>query len=298
MEAMKSRDEVFRERLGKLSDVSAHRRPSGRRTLPGLDGIGDANERDGVLVVERSVAELASVRVRDRLLRGLERARRTAPDGSGADDGPRRAIDVEKALFIDTETTGLGGSMVFLLGAMRVGRSDVALTQVFARDYTEEPALLGLWAEMLGSTELLVSFNGKSFDLPVLRDRFAYHGLALPDEPPHLDLLHASRRRWRDVLPDCRLQTLEWRVCGRRRAGDIPGDEIPDVYHRFVRTGEPEDILTVFHHNALDLITLGDLLVALAEQEAVEWPARGPGMRRGQAVDNPGMGPARDVDGS
>ena len=114
---------------------------------------------------------------------------------------------------------------------------------------------------------MLVSFNGKAFDVPVLRDRLGYHGIPSPSEPPHLDLLHAARRRWRDVLPDCRLQTLEWRVCGRRRAGDIPGEEIPDVYHRFVRTGDSSDVVTVFHHNALDLVTLADIALALAAPE-------------------------------
>jgi uncharacterized protein YprB with RNaseH-like and TPR domain len=69
------------------------------------------------------------------------------------------------------------------------------------------------------------------------------------------------------VLPDCRLQTIEWKICGSRRSGDIPGEEIPGVYHRFVRTGEARDILTVFHHNALDLITLADIALALAESE-------------------------------
>jgi hypothetical protein len=103
--------------------------------------------------------------------------------------------------------------------------------------------------------------------MPVLRDRLGLHGVASPDEPPHLDLLHHARRRWRGVLPDCRLQTLEWKICGRRRSGDIPGEEIPAAYHHFVRTGDASDMLTVFHHNALDLITLADVALALAGPE-------------------------------
>jgi uncharacterized protein YprB with RNaseH-like and TPR domain len=173
----------------------------------------------------------------------------------------------EGALFLDTETTGLGGNMVFMLGLMRVEEDDLKLTQVFARDYREERALLSIWSELLNGATMIVSFNGKSFDVPVLRDRLGLHGIAAPDEPTHLDLLHHARRRWRDVLPDCRLQTLEWRICGRRRSGDIPGEEIPGVYHRFVRTGDATDILTVFHHNALDLLTLADIAVALTAPE-------------------------------
>ena len=262
---MKRRENEFRGRLQQLATASAQRRMPDRQRARDLGDMSGAVERDGVLVVERSIGELISAEARDDLLRGIELARRTAVTRDDIEEDLKRlTADPEGALFVDTETTGLGGSMVFLLGAMRITGSDVVLRQIFARDYREEPALLALWTEMLAAAELLVSFNGKAFDLPVLRDRLGFHGIEAPAEPPHLDLLHASRRRWREALPDCRLQTLEWRVCGRRRSGDIPGEEIPAVYHRFVRTGRPEDILTVFHHNALDLITLGDLVVALA----------------------------------
>lgn len=267
---MRHRENEFRGRLGRLGDVPARKRTGEPRKLPTLDDVRGATDRGGVLVVERSVAELTSAETRDGLLRGLKRARLAAQNGERFDDDLLYLAELEGAVFVDTETTGLGGSMVFLLGAMSIRRDDIVVKQVFARDYREEPRLLASWAEMLRSARLLVSFNGKSFDLPVLRDRLGYHGMVSPEEPPHLDLLHASRRKWRDVLPDCRLQTLEWRVCRRRRAGDIPGDEIPLVYHRFVRTGERRDILTVFHHNALDLITLADLVVALADSRDSE----------------------------
>jgi len=198
----------------------------------------------------------------------LSRVKRAVLARDDIDDDVRSLLlNPGGALFIDTETTGLAGSMVFLLGAMRIFDDRIIVRQVFARDYREEPALLAEWVELLSGARMLVSFNGKSFDVPVLRDRLGYHGIASPDVPPHLDLLHTARRRWRDVLPDCRLQTLEWQVCGRRRAGDIPGEEIPDVYHRFVRTGESADVVSVFHHNALDLITLADIALALAAPE-------------------------------
>ncbi len=150
---------------------------------------------------------------------------------------------------------------------MRVTSDDIRLVQVFARDYAEEFELAQSWRVMLEEATRLVSFNGKSFDVPVLRDRLGYHSIKEPSLPPHVDLLHHARRRWGDRLPDCRLQTLERELCGRRRAGDIPGDEIPGVYHHFVKTGETEDILTVFHHNALDIMTLADVALALAAPE-------------------------------
>jgi uncharacterized protein YprB with RNaseH-like and TPR domain len=223
---------------------------------------------DGVFVVERGLSDLTRGEDDDTPVSNLRRAKRGIDERDDVDELVRTLIrEPEGALFLDTETTGLGGNMVFMLGAMRVDGDDLRLTQIFARDYREERQLLSGWAKLVSSASMLVSFNGKSFDLPVLRDRLGLHGMSIPEEPDHLDLLHHARRRWKGVLPDCRLQTLEWRVCGRRRSGDIPGEEIPGVYHRFVRTGDSSDILTVFHHNALDLVTLADIAVALATPE-------------------------------
>jgi uncharacterized protein YprB with RNaseH-like and TPR domain len=264
--AAKERDQELRRRLHRLD---AAPRPAGRATgrptsLDDLDGVVG---RDGVLVVERDASSFMSGRARKALVERVLVARREAEKRDDIDDEVRRLLlKPDGALFVDTETTGLGSAMVFMLGSMRVSDERILLRQLFARDYSEERALILAWTEMLDAADMLVSFNGKSFDLPVLRDRVGFHGLVMEEEPPHLDLLHAARRRWKDVLPDCRLQTLEWSVCGRRRSGDIPGDEIPAAYHRFVRTGDPADMLTVFHHNALDLITLADIAAALATQ--------------------------------
>ena len=85
--------------------------------------------------------------------------------------------------------------------------------------------------------------------------------LALP--PRHLDLLHPARRRWRGQLCDCRLQTLERHVCRRMRSGDVPSDEVPALYHDYVRHGDPYRLLPVFHHNLLDVITMSEILRAL-----------------------------------
>jgi uncharacterized protein YprB with RNaseH-like and TPR domain len=91
-----------------------------------------------------------------------------------------------------------------------------------------------------------------------------------------VDLLHPARRRWKDDLPDCRLQTVERHVCRRRRSGDVPSDEVPALYHDYVRTGDPWRLVPVFHHNLLDVITMGDVLQALCggapvPRRSVEW---------------------------
>jgi len=262
-------DDELRRRL---SGIDRPARPwargSGRGRPAALDDLEGVVSSEGVLVIERDVAAVGSPQYARSLLAGTRRAARSALARADIAGEIRDAlVDLEGALFLDTETTGLAGNMVFLLGLMRFTGGSAVLTQILARDYREERALLERWREVAGGARRLVSFNGKSFDLPTLRDRLGLHGIEAPPEPHHVDLLHHSRRRWAGFLPDCRLQTLEWRVCGRRRTGDIPGEEIGAVYHEFVRTGRPNDIFTVLRHNALDILTLGDLLVALAAPE-------------------------------
>lgn len=171
------------------------------------------------------------------------------------------------ALFLDLETTGLHGSPLFLAGFMVPVADDFVIRQLFARDYSEEKALLQLVQRTLSEGKALVTFNGKSYDVPFLLERAAYHRMRLPglDGKPHLDLLHWSRRRWKGSVSNCRLKTLEWEICRQRRWGDVPGDAIPGIYHRYVRTGDPYQLVPVFHHNVLDLVTMAELLVRLVE---------------------------------
>jgi uncharacterized protein YprB with RNaseH-like and TPR domain len=175
-------------------------------------------------------------------------------------EGPLRP---EGLMFLDLETTGLGSSPLFLIGAMVCDEGGLLVRQFFARDYSEERAALALFLPLATSPRLLVTFNGKSFDVPFLRARAAANAMPCDLDPPHLDLLHAGRRIWKHCLPDCRLQTLERHVCGRLRHDDIPGAFIPDAYHDYVRTGNAARMVTVLEHNFLDLVTLADLVVRM-----------------------------------
>ena len=174
-------------------------------------------------------------------------------------------------LFMDIETCGLAGCAIFLIGVMAYERGDLVFEQLLARDYGEEPAICQAFTERLAAAGVLVTFNGKSFDMTMIRERAAFHGVGWPDrEPPHLDLLHEVRRRWRAELPNCRLQTLEQHFCGRHRVGDIPGSGIPAAYHRFVDTADARPMADILHHNLLDMLTMAQLVVALLT-------GRGPG---------------------
>jgi len=173
----------------------------------------------------------------------------------------------EHLLFMDIETCGLYGTALFLVGMMMYEGDQLVFEQHLARDYTEEAAVLHRFARRLDETGVLVTFNGKTFDMNMIRDRCAFHGVDLGDRmPPHLDLLHESRRRWKGKLPNCKLQTLEKHLCGRLRQGDIPGWAIPDAYHRFVDNGDARALADILHHNLLDLLTMAQVLTAVITQ--------------------------------
>jgi len=218
------------------------------------------------------------VYVHERLRGDVERRRETwgrlpEPPPGEVELSSLRCLGLEHALFLDLETCGLSSSPVFLAGTMHWNGEDFVLRQYFARHYGEEAALLRALASAFTGFEAIVTFNGKSYDVPFLRDRARLHRVTLPVPIDHLDLLHPARRRWRGALPDCRLQTLEFAICRRRRVGDVPGDEVPGLYHDFVRRGDPYRLIPVFHHNLLDVITMAEVLRALCA------PAREAAMR-------------------
>ncbi|MFO7916915.1 MAG: ribonuclease H-like domain-containing protein [Anaerolineae bacterium] len=174
-------------------------------------------------------------------------------------------FDLQKALFIDTETTGLdrgGGTYVFLVGLGFFQEDRFRLLQYFMPDYGEEGALLHLLAEHLVDHQGLVSFNGRSFDWPLLRTRYILsQGKLAFDDTPHLDLLLLARRLWRRILPSCALSCLESTVLDVEREGtDVPGYEIPQIYTDYVEWGCTKRLANVFYHNRIDVLSM----VALA----------------------------------
>jgi uncharacterized protein YprB with RNaseH-like and TPR domain len=173
----------------------------------------------------------------------------------------------DRALALDLETCGLAGSALFLVGLLRQMEGVPTIQLLLARNYAEEAAVLDSLWRIAAEHDVLLTFNGKSFDWPMVIERSVRHRLqivAKGDRWIHIDILHHARRRWRKQLPNCRLLTLERHVCRRTRAADIPGHAIPGVYAHYVRTGFERDMDTVLYHNALDLVTLFDLAHRLA----------------------------------
>ena len=201
-----------------------------------------------------------------------------------------------RLLFVDLETTGLAGgagTYAFLVGCAWFDGPMFRIRQFFLSAYAAERALLDGVAALAGGATGVVSFNGKSFDLPLIETRFLYHRGETPFAGlPHVDMLHPARRLWRGeedeaagTTASCRLGTLEQTLCGVARDGDVPGFEIPARYFHYVRTGDARPLEKVFEHNRLDLISLA-LLTARASQlldggpEAARTPREALGLGR------------------
>ena len=201
-----------------------------------------------------------------------------------ADDDSRDASSSrpESLWFLDLETTGLAGgagTQAFLVGCARLDAGGFSVTQFLLPGYEHERALLAqvsAWASAQGA---LVTFNGKSFDVPLIETRYLFHRQRFPLEGrAHVDMLHPARRLWRargqwegSSDASCSLATLEKLLAGMHRVGDVPGFEIPSRYFQFVRDGDARRLESVLEHNRLDLVSL-----ALVMARALALVERGP----------------------
>ncbi|TAM79201.1 MAG: hypothetical protein EPN47_19525 [Acidobacteria bacterium] len=168
-------------------------------------------------------------------------------------------------VYLDTETTGLAGgtgTCAFLIGIGAAEGPGFRVRQFFLRDFTEEKAALEALARALAPYELLVTYNGKTFDVPLLETRYTLARMKSPfSRMVHLDLLHPARRLWKLRLESCQLKNLERELLGIARNGDVPGSEIPQIYFDYLRTRSAKALQPVFFHNALDIVTLAGLTV-------------------------------------
>lgn len=170
-------------------------------------------------------------------------------------------VPLSRALFLDTETTGLSGgtgTMAFLVGLGFFEEDRFVVLQAFLRDPGDEPAMIGFLAEFLPQFRWLVTFNGRGFDIPILQNRFVLARRPFPlDGVPHLDLLAPARRLWRERLVSCALTALEREVLGVvRDQADIPSGVIPLVYRDYLRTGDAREIPRILYHNRIDIMSM------------------------------------------
>jgi uncharacterized protein YprB with RNaseH-like and TPR domain len=172
--------------------------------------------------------------------------------------------ELEDYVFLDIETLGLFSRPVILFGVGIIENGSLAVYQYLLRDIDEEQSALTATLDHLsGNQPALVTFNGKSFDVPYVSDRLAYYGMGSMATIPHYDILHFSRRRWKDHLPSLRLSALEREILGICRDDDIPGQMVPEFYETYLRTGNCGPLVPIIKHNKQDVISLALLFFHL-----------------------------------
>ena len=198
-------------------------------------------------------------------------------DMSGLDLGDD--VPLDGLLFLDTETTGLSGgagTIAFLTGLGWFERGRFVVEQNLMRDYPEEPPMLERVLERIGAAQLLVTFNGRTFDLPLLESRLTMNGRrARVTERPHLDLLHPARAVFKLRLRHCRLSQLEETVLDIHRVDDLPGSEVPKVWFEYLKTGNFAPVERILEHNLQDIksmpLLLSRMLALYRAPLAIPW---------------------------
>jgi len=177
-------------------------------------------------------------------------------------------FDITRAVFIDTETTGLAGgsgTLAFLIGVGFFEENRFKILQFFLRDYDEETAVLYSLSKFLKKFNNLVTFNGRTYDIPLLETRYMLNRMESPVKKPfHLDLLSSARRLYRERLESVSLSSLETNILSLKREGDIPGFEIPSIYFRFLRDNNPYPLKPIFYHNRMDILSMVTLTISMA----------------------------------
>ncbi len=179
------------------------------------------------------------------------------------------ALDRGAFAFLDTETTGLSGgtgTFAFMVGIGKFEADGFRLAQFFLREPGEEPGQLAAIERFLAGCGALVTFNGKSFDAPVLNTRYGLYQWPTPLEGlPHLDLLHLARRLWRARLESRRLGDLETEILAvERGAEEVPGYLVPQIYLDYLANGDAAPLKGVFYHNTMDVLTMAALMAHMA----------------------------------
>jgi uncharacterized protein len=254
----------------------------------------------GIRIGECDVDDVASLAILDPSLGGLTPAcRAEAPfqaeerrlgSGNGrqtsaclaeapSQSGERRLdgqLDTRRTIFIDLETTGLSGgagTVAFLVGCGYFDLGAFQVRQFLLTSFASERALLHAVADFFGGADLIVTYNGKTFDVPVMETRWLFHRLQMPlAGVPHFDMLHSARRLWRARAraadpgdSGCRLTTLERTLFNVSRVGDVGGFEIPGRFFQFLRSGDPRPLEPVLEHNRLDLVSLAAVMARAVE---------------------------------
>ncbi len=181
--------------------------------------------------------------------------------------GSASSFDSDDYVFLDIETLGLFSRPIILFGIGTIEQNRLIVRQYLLRDIGEEASALSeIASRCISGRKALVTFNGKAFDLPYIQDRLAYYGLGAIPRIPHFDMLHFTRRRWKNQFSSCRLSVIESAILKINRTDDLPGQMVPEFYETYLRTQNCGPLLPIVDHNRQDVISLTLLFFYLLEE--------------------------------
>ena len=168
--------------------------------------------------------------------------------------------DKENFKFMDIETKGLSNVPIILIGVAEIKGNSIQASQYFLRDYTEEANIIDAYLSHLDEDSIHVTFNGKTFDVPFIKNRCRYNRIDANLDLPHLDLMYFAKNLWGEKLPNCQLQTIEKELFGIKRIDDVPGQYIPGYYDTYLEENNIGPVVPIIEHNAQDIISLASFL--------------------------------------
>ena len=174
-------------------------------------------------------------------------------------------FDIEDFVFMDIETLGLKNRPVILVGEASITGNKISVNQYILKDLTDEPAVLSAHLDSVNEESVYVTFNGRSFDIPYIRDRLNYYKIPHNLDHYHLDLLLFSRRFYGRKLADCQLPTIENYLLDMEREDDVPGYLVPEFYNTYLETGNIGPLVPIIDHNRDDIISLARIISKMQE---------------------------------
>lgn len=168
--------------------------------------------------------------------------------------------DKENFKFMDIETKGLSNVPIILIGVAEIKGNAIESSQYFLRDYTEEANIIDAYLSHLDEDSVHVTFNGKTFDIPYIKNRCIYNRIDADLDLAHLDLMYFAKNLWGEKLPNCQLQTIEKELFDIERIDDVPGQFIPGYYDTYLENNNIGPVVPIIEHNAQDIISLASFL--------------------------------------
>ena len=176
------------------------------------------------------------------------------------------SLDPFNLKFMDIETLGLSSAPIILLGIAEIKGKYIESNQYLLRDKEEEPALIEAYLSHIDEASVHVTYNGASFDIPFIKNRARLYRMDCNLDQTHFDLMYPARNLWKDVLPNCKLTTIEEEIFNIKREDDVPGAFIPDYYESYLATKNIGPLIPIIEHNRMDIVSLADFLMKIYEE--------------------------------